>query len=58
MKKGDVVKFIQDCNLSISEASERFIVLEPRGDRVLVQAVCDMNLKPTFVYPASSLEVA
>jgi hypothetical protein len=50
---GDVVRFVAPSNED--EANERFLVLEMRGDRVLVEAVCDMRLRPTFVYPAGDL---
>jgi hypothetical protein len=52
-KVGDMVRFLQP--LSDDEASERFRVLELRGDRILVEAICDMQVKPTFVYPARDL---
>jgi len=40
------------------ETRERFIVLEDRGDRVLVEAVCDMAIRPTFVYLKNELTEA
>lgn len=39
------------------EASERFVVLELRGDRALVEFVCEMNIKPTFVYRTADMVV-
>lgn len=38
------------------ERTERFVVVENRGERVLVAAVCEMTIKPTFVYLHSELE--
>jgi hypothetical protein len=40
---------------SPDEESERFIVLEVRGERVLVAFICDMRIKPTHVYLAADL---
>lgn len=37
------------------EQTERFEVLEDRGPRLLVQLVCHLTIKPTFVYLASDL---
>lgn len=37
------------------EALERFVVLELRGPRVLVQAQVDMVLKPQMVYPCTDM---
>jgi len=55
LKPGDVVKFKNPLNAD--EATERHTVLELRGDRVLVEYICDMNLKPTGVYMVAELEV-
>lgn len=38
-----------------AEVAETFKVLEPRGDRVLVEAVCNLTIKPTFVYLVADL---
>lgn len=38
------------------ERTERFVVVENRGERVLVAALCEMTIKPTFVYLCSELE--
>ena len=55
MKDGDVVKFREPTDTE--EASERFIVLELRGDRVLVGDVnTQMAIRPTFVYLCAELE--
>jgi hypothetical protein len=53
---GQVVKFAVP--QTPNEINERFVVLELRGDRVLVQFVCEMNLKPTFVYLCGDMVVA
>jgi hypothetical protein len=53
---GDTVKFLAP--LTDEEVRERFIVIELRGPRVLVEAVCDMRLRPTFVYEAIGLTAA
>ena len=45
---GQTVKFAVPN--SPDEETERFIVLELRGDRVLVEFICDMRIKPTSVY--------
>ena len=50
---GDKVKF--STPLTDDEAEERFVVIEYRGTRLLVEAVCDMRLKPTFVYQVEDL---
>ena len=50
---GEVVKFIAP--LTVDEANERFIVLEHRGPRTLVEAICDMQLRPKFVYLTEDL---
>lgn len=51
--EGQIVKFVAP--LSDDERQERFKVLEPRGERVLVEFVCDMRIRPTFVYLAADL---
>jgi hypothetical protein len=56
IRVGDTVKFLSP--LTEEEGGERFIVIEHRGPRVLVEAVCDMRVKPTFVYEAADLTVA
>lgn len=33
-----------------TEIDERFQLIEDRGDRLLVELVCDMRVRPTFVY--------
>jgi hypothetical protein len=40
---------------SPDEEAERFIVLELRGDRVLVEFICNMRIKPTHVYLVADL---
>jgi hypothetical protein len=51
-----VVKFIAP--LTADEASERFVVLEHRGTRALVEAICDMHMRPRFVYLIEDLITA
>lgn len=41
--------------LSDAERRERFKVLELRGARVLVEFICEMSIRPAFVYPAVDL---
>jgi hypothetical protein len=50
---GQIVKFVAP--VSDDECQERFKVLEFRGARVLVEFICDMSLRPTFVYLAADL---
>ena len=45
---GQTVQFAAP--LSDDEADERFVVIELRGPRVLVEFVCEMNLRPQSVY--------
>lgn len=40
---------------SPDEETERFVILELRGDRVLVEFICDMRIKPTHVYLIADL---
>ena len=54
MKVGDVVRFAAP--ETEDEESERFVVLDLRGDRTLVEFVCEMNIKPTFVYQTADLK--
>ena len=53
MKAGDIVRFANP--LTDDEQDERFIVLEVRGPRVLVEFVCDMHIRPTFAYMVAEL---
>ena len=55
MHVNQVIKFNNPTDAA--EAALRFTVLELRGDRVLVEAICNMNLKPTFAYMFNELEV-
>jgi hypothetical protein len=48
-----IVKFVAP--MSDDERQERFKVLELRGARVLVEFVCNMSVRPTFVYVAAEL---
>jgi hypothetical protein len=56
MPIGGVVKF--RAPMSSDEAQERFVVIEHRGERVLVEFVCDMAIRPQSVYLADDLEPA
>ena len=47
LQVGQVVKFAAP--LSEDERGERFTVLELRGDRILVEYICDMMIRPTMV---------
>lgn len=53
MHNGQTVKFSNPTNEA--ERAERFIVLELRGPRVLVEFICDMSIKPTAAYLADDL---
>lgn len=53
VQPGDTVKFLAP--LTEEEAAERFVIVEDRGSRVLVEAVCDMRIRPTFVYRVEEL---
>ena len=50
---GQLVRFISP--LTEDERGENFTVLELRGERALVEFVCEMNIRPTFVYLAADL---
>lgn len=50
---GQLVKFAAP--ITTAEESERFTVLELRGDRILVQFVCDLTIKPTSVYSTADM---
>lgn len=53
MNLNQVVKFKEP--MSKDEAAERFVIVEVRGDRVLVELVCEMTIRPTFVYMAEEM---
>ena len=56
MKKGDIVKFKRI--VARGDEDARMVLLEePDGGRVLVQHICDMNIKPTNRYEIEELEV-
>ena len=48
-----MLKFIEP--MTQKEKDERFILIESRGDRVLVELVCDMAIRPQFVYLTADL---
>lgn len=41
-----------------AEADERFQLIEDRGDRLLVEFVCDMRVRPTLVYLTNEMTEA
>jgi len=53
LQVGQLVKFANP--ETANEKIERFTVVELRGTRVLVEFVCDLNIKPTFVYLVSEM---
>ncbi len=56
MKKGDIVKFKKA--VDAGDEDLRMVVLEnPDGGGVLVEAVIDMNIKPTYRYNVEDLEI-
>ena len=56
MKKGDIVKF--KTVVDPGDETLRMVLLEdPDGGRVLVEALVDMNLRPTNRYNIDDLEV-
>lgn len=56
MKKGDIVKFKNV--VDVGDEDLRMVLLEnPDGGRVLVEAIVEMNLKPTSRYNIEDLEV-
>ena len=56
MKKGDVVKFKRIVARG-DEDARMILVEDPDGGRVLVQHICDMNIKPTNRYETEELEI-
>lgn len=44
-QSGETVKYSQP--QGGAEAAARFVVIEDRGDRVLIRLVCDMRIAPT-----------
>lgn len=50
---GDVVKWKEP--IDAEDADCRFVVLEIRGDDVLAEYVCDMNIKPIGQYRIADL---
>jgi hypothetical protein len=56
MKKGDIVKFKKI--VDVGDEHLRMILLEdPDRGRVLVEAIVDMNLKPTSRHNVDDLEI-
>ncbi len=56
MKVGDTVKMVEPT--PDESGLERFRVLELRGDRVLVEFICDLPIPPTYVFQVSEVEVS
>jgi len=55
MKKGDIVKFKRV--VDPGDENVRMVLLEdPDGGRVRVQALVDMTIPPTYIYPVEELE--
>lgn len=56
LKAGDIVKFKEF--LELGDESARFVVIEPRGETVLVEAICDLKIPPQSQYKINDLEIA
>lgn len=55
MKKGDIVKF--RTVVDPGDEDLRMVLLEdPDGDRVLVESLVDMSIRPTYRYLVDDLE--
>jgi len=50
---GTIVKYANPQNAA--EAQARFIVKEERGERVLIEFVCDLPIRPTECVPAADV---
>ena len=56
MKKGDIVKFKRV--VDPGDADLKMVLLEdPEKGRVRVQALIDMRIPPTYIYPVDELEL-
>lgn len=55
MKSGDIVKF--KTVVDKGDETIRMVVNWVDGGRVHVTALVDMEIKPTYIYPESELEV-
>ena len=55
LEPGMIVKFAELIEEGDGEA--RFIVIESRGDRVLVEAICSMSIKPQYNFRRSELVI-
>ena len=53
--KGKIVKF-KSVLQGESELS-RYIVIEDNGERLLIQFICNLSFKPTFVVLSAEVEV-
>ncbi len=56
IKAGDIVKYYTP--LSEAEVNARFIVIENRGDRLLVEFICNNYLRPQSCFSISYFELA
>ena len=48
IKPGDIVRWY--CPMTDTDRAERFTVLEVNSDRGIMQAVCDLPIKPTRAF--------
>jgi hypothetical protein len=56
MEQGTLVKLTQPADER--EAQARYVVVEDRGDRILIEYVCNMPIRPTELVAASDVETA
>ena len=56
MTVGDLVKYSRP--FDAREAKARFVIVEPRGDRVLIRLLCDLPIPPTEVVPVGEIAPA
>lgn len=55
VKAGTVVRFANP--LDESEKKATFVVIEDRETRLFVEAVCNMALRPKYVYNKTDMEI-
>jgi len=56
MKQGDIVRFIIAIDKDDNDLRMR-VIEDPDGGRVLVEALVDMRIKPTYRYNVADLQV-
>jgi len=56
MKQGDIVRFIIAIDKDDNDLRMR-VIEDPDGGRVLVEALVDMHIKPTYRYNVEDLQV-